>query len=625
LLRGRFIASRIRSLLALLVLVAPAAYAATAENEPIVVKDPQYGEVLFYFYQEDYFPAIVRLLAAQSQQQFVNHAEEAELLLGGLYLSYGHHLEAAAIFEKMLAGNVSTEIRNRTWFFLAKIWYQRGYFDKAQQAFGFVEGELPKNLRREALMLQAQMLIETGEYDRAVTLLQNFDDKTEWASYARFNIGVALVRSGRIEEARALLDDLGNMNPFNEELSALRDKANLALGYALLQDGQPGAAKISLQRVRLEGPFSNKALLGVGWADAEMDNFQRALVPWMELRGRDLLDSAVQESMLAIPYAMAKLDSMGQAADHYLNAIEAFYEETNRLDQTIAHIESGQLFDEFLEADPADSAGWYWQLKQLPEGPEARYLFYILASHKFQEGLKNYRDLNYLHKNLDGWQGSIEVYENMLETRKQAYEERLPRVEEALARADIDGMVSHKLESDSTINNIEESRDWLALSTRSEFEMWGEIAALENSPALRADIPEAAEVRDKIQLLKGVLQWQLERAFQDRLWRLRRHLTETGEALVNTQRSRRQIDETMRNEPLRFAELSDRVYDLGPRIESIKMKVDDSMDDQRAFLKSIAVAELQAQKERLNVYTLQARFALAAIYDLSTSSGEAPQ
>ncbi len=624
-LRGRFIASRIRSLLALLVLVAPAAYAATAENEPIVVKDPQYGEVLFYFYQEDYFPAIVRLLAAQSQQQFVNHAEEAELLLGGLYLSYGHHLEAAAIFEKMLAGNVSTEIRNRTWFFLAKIWYQRGYFDKAQQAFGFVEGELPKNLRREALMLQAQMLIETGEYDRAVALLQNFDDKTEWASYARFNIGVALVRSGRIEEARALLDDLGNMNPFNEELSALRDKANLALGYALLQDGQPGAAKIPLQRVRLEGPFSNKALLGVGWADAEMDNFQRALVPWMELRGRDLLDSAVQESMLAIPYAMAKLDSMGQAADHYLNAIEAFYEETNRLDQTIAHIESGQLFDEFLEADPADSAGWYWQLKQLPEGPEARYLFHILASHKFQEGLKNYRDLNYLHKNLDGWQGSIEVYENMLETRKQAYEERLPRVEEALARADIDGMVGHKLESDSTINNIEESRDWLALSTRSEFEMWGEIAALENSPALRADIPEAAEVRDKIQLLKGVLQWQLERAFQDRLWRLRRHLTETGEALVNTQRSRRQIDETMRNEPLRFAELSDRVYDLGPRIESIKMKVDDSMADQRAFLKSIAVGELQAQKERLNVYTLQARFALAAIYDLSTSSGEAPQ
>jgi len=149
------------------------------------------------------------------------------------------------------------------------------------------------------------------------------------------------VRSGRVDEAAKLLEDLGNLDPFNSELMSLRDKANLALGYALLQDGQPLAAKPPLQRVRLEGPFSNKALLGVGWADAEMNNYQRALVPWMELRSRDLLDSAVQESMLAIPFAMAQLDSISQAADHYLNAIEAFYEETNRLDRTIGHIESG--------------------------------------------------------------------------------------------------------------------------------------------------------------------------------------------------------------------------------------------------------------------------------------------
>lgn len=610
------------ALLVLLALAATASNAAEVEKDPIVVEDPQYGEVLFYFYQEDYFPAIVRLLAAQEQQQLDDHAEDGELLLGGMYLSYGHHLEAASIFERMLADNVSTEIRDRTWFFLAKIWYQRGYLDKAREALNFIEGELPDNLQREALMMQAQIQIDSGEFDRAIALLQNWKGKTEWASYAKFNIGVALVRSGRIEEAQQILSELGRMNPFNEELTSLRDKANLALGYALLQDEQPAAAKAPLQRVRLEGPFSNKALLGVGWADAEMDNFQRALVPWMELRGRDLLDSAVQESMLAIPYAMAKLDSISQAADHYLNAIEAFYEETNRLDRTIAHIESGELFNEFLTTDPADSTGWYWQLAQLPEGPEARYLFHLLAKHEFQEGLKNYRDLDYLHRNLDSWQGSIEVYGNMLETRKEAYDERLPEVEDALARADLDDMVSHKLDLDSTLNSLEKSHDWLALANESEFEMWGEIAGLEATPALRADIPEAAEVRDKIQLLKGVLQWELEREFKGRLWRIRRDLNDTGEALVATQRSRRQIDETMRNEPLRFANLSERVYGLGPRIEGMKMRVDDALADQRVFLQSIAVGELQAQKQRLDVYTLQARFALAAIYDVSSLADE---
>lgn len=603
--------------------MAPAAYAAKDDNKSIVVEDPQYGEVLFYFYQDDYFPAIVRLLAAQEQQQLDDHAEDAELLLGGMYLSYGQHLDAATIFERMLADNVSPEIRDRTWFFLAKIWFQRGYHEKSKQALEYIEGELPVNLRREALMLQGQILIDAGEYDRAIALLQNWKGKTEWASYAKFNIGVALVRSGRVEEAQQLLNELGSLNPFNEELTSLRDKANLALGYALLQDGQAMAAKAPLQRVRLEGPFSNKALLGVGWADAELGNFRRALVPWMELRGRDLLDSAVQESMLAIPYAMAKLDSISQAADHYLNAIEAFYEEINRIDRTIAHIESGDLFDEFLSTDPLDGAGWYWELAELPEGPEGRYLFHLLATHEFQEGLKNYRDLNYLYRNLDEWQGSVDVYANMLETRKQAYDERLPQVEDALARADLDEMVSRKLQFDSTLNNIENSHDWLSLATASEFEMWGEITTLENSSSLRADIPEAVEVRDKIRLLKGVLQWQLERDFKDRLWRIRRNLNDAGEALVATQRSRRQIDETMREEPLRFEALNSRVYGLAPRIEGVKMRVDDALDDQRAFLRAIAVEELQAQKQRLDVYTIQARFALAAIYDVAATEGEA--
>jgi tetratricopeptide (TPR) repeat protein len=608
--------------LLLLVFLTPAALGATSSKEPIVVQDPQYGEILFYFYQEDYFPALVRLLAARKQEHLTNHADEAELLLGGMYLSYGHHLEAAEIFERLLADNVDADVRDGTWFFLAKIWYQRGYLDKASEALSYIQNDLPDNLQREALMLDAQILIDAGEYNAAVAKLRNWNGRTEWASYAKFNIGVALVRSGRVDEAVALLNELGEMDPFNEELNSLRDKANLALGYALLQDGQPNAAKSPLQRVRLEGPFSNKALLGVGWADAEMDNFNRALVPWMELRGRDLLDSAVQESMLAIPYAMAKLDSISQAADHYLNAIEAFYEESNRLDSTINHIESGEFFDEFIANDPLDSTGWYWRLEELPEGPEARYLFHLLATHEFQEGLKNYRDLSYLYRNLDTWQQNIDVYANMLETRIEAYAERLPRVEESLASADIDSMVARKLEFDSTLNNIEESDDWLALATKSEFDMWGEITGLESSPALREDIPEAAEVSDKIDLIKGVLQWQLERDFKDRLWRIRRDLRQTGAGLVETQRSRRQIDQTMREEPLRFDGLNDRVQSLSPRIESIKMRVEDALSRQRRFLQSIATGELQAQKDRLDVYTIQARFALAAIYDIAATAGE---
>ncbi len=121
-------------------------HAAGGDPEPTVVKDVHYGEVLFYFYQGKYFPAIVRLLAAQQQSQLENHSDEAELLLGGLYLSYGHHLYAAEIFERLLANNVDPEIRDRTWFFLAKIWHQRGYLTESQHALNNIQSDLPDAL-----------------------------------------------------------------------------------------------------------------------------------------------------------------------------------------------------------------------------------------------------------------------------------------------------------------------------------------------------------------------------------------------------------------------------------------------------------------------------------------------
>jgi tetratricopeptide (TPR) repeat protein len=614
-----------RSILAALgfcfaLLLPPAIALAADDGEPVTIEDPLYGEVLFYFYQEDYFPAIVRLLAAQSRGDLGVHTEQSELLLGGMYLSYGHHLEAARIFERLLADNSNPEIRDRTWFFLAKIWKQRGYLDEAQEALNRIQGNLPDNLAREAQMLQAQIYIDSGNYDQAISLLQNWKGRTEWARYAKFNLGVALVRDGQVDRAAEILEDLGEMNPFNEETAALRDKANLALGYALLQDDKPLAAKPALQRVRLEGPSSNKALLGVGWADAEIESYRRALIPWMELRSRDLLDSAVQEAMLAIPYALAELDSASQAADYYLNAIQAYYEETDRLDLTILTIESGEFFENFIDDEGLDSSGWYWRMDGLPEGPEARYLFHLLSTHKFQEGLKNYRDLIYMRRNLDHWQQSVEVFENMLDTRKLAYDRRLPRVEDALERADLDGMVDQKLQFDALLKDIEASHDWLALANDEEFAMWGEITGLEASPALSANVPEADDVRDKIKLLKGVLQWDLEKDFKNRLWAIRNDLDVAGEELVESQRMRRQIDESMRRQPAEFAGFNQRVDALAPRIDALIARVDTDLASQRGFLQTVAVGELQAKKDRLRAYAVQAQFALASIYDKASTA-----
>src|SRR6185436_5504596 len=119
-------------------------------------------------------------------------------------------------------------------------------------------------------------------FDEAIALLNSWKgrkDQSDWLAYAQYNLGVALVRKGLVSEADPFLTSVGTIESGRRELRSLKDRANLALGYAYLQNNQPALAKPVLERVRLDGPFSNKALLGVGWADAAEGQFQAALPP----------------------------------------------------------------------------------------------------------------------------------------------------------------------------------------------------------------------------------------------------------------------------------------------------------------------------------------------------------
>ena len=397
----------------------------------IVVQDLAYGEVLFEFFQEDYFAALTRLLAAQQRGELAHHGAEAELMLGGLYLSYGQHRLAGEIFERVLAairGSGAARPRlvlSREDLAAARLSRRgRGGARRASSA------SCPRSSSPSGRCCYAQVLMEQGRFADALAALEAWRRPGDaWVGYAKYNIGVSLVRLGQVEAGARVLDEVGQLDPENPAFDALRDKANVALGYAWLQAARPVEAKPSLQRVRLDGPFSNKALLGVGWSDAEAADYRAALAPWLALRERSLLDSAVQESLLAVPYAFAQLGADKQAADHYVDAIEAFSSEIVRLTSSIESIENGELITELLgerEDVASDASGWYWRLERIPDSVESRYLYELLASNRFQEGLKNYRDLTQMNRNLDRWVESLGAFDDILDTRQRAYVQRLP-------------------------------------------------------------------------------------------------------------------------------------------------------------------------------------------------------
>src|SRR5690606_19449874 len=253
--------------------------------------------------------------------------------------------------------------------------------------------------------------------------LSQWKSSSSWLQFARFNLGVALIRSNRLEEGARWLDMVGSIVTGDGELLALKDKANLALAFARLQAGQPEQAMPLLLRVRLNGPQSARALLGLGWALAATGRYEEALTPWLELKDRNLLDAAVQESYLAVPYAFGQLGAHAQAAEYYEAALDSFARERANIDAAIARIEEGALMRRLVGAEDAVSPqrGWFWQLTELPDAPESRYLYPVLAGHDFQEGLKNYRDLAYLGSTLARWDEDMAVYGDMIEAREAAF------------------------------------------------------------------------------------------------------------------------------------------------------------------------------------------------------------
>ena len=132
---------------------------------------------------------------------------------------------------------------------------------------------------------------------------------------------------GSEKEGLAVLDKLGLQELSGNGLLALKDKTNLKLAYHYLDRKDAKKAKIYFQRVRIDGPFSNRALLGAGWVAVAEGRFDRALVTWSILHKRAETNYSVQEVLMAMPYAYGKLNAHGNAANLYSHAMDVFSRE----------------------------------------------------------------------------------------------------------------------------------------------------------------------------------------------------------------------------------------------------------------------------------------------------------
>jgi len=621
----------------LTLVVLAACGAALAKDPPQrVVKAPHYGDTLFYFYQTRYFTAVTNLMVSQHFERLPTHEDDAEILRGGLYLSYGLHKEAGEIFAQLIEKGAPPPIRDRAWFYLAKIRYQRGLLAEAEDAINRITHWLTPELEEERILLKANLLMAREDYADAAKELEQVKSKTGGALYARFNLGVALIKSGDTARGTAMLDELGKVPAVTDEYRSLRDKANLAIGFSALQTNQPEQAMASLERVRLNGMLANKALLASGWASVALKQPKAALVPWTELSAREPVDAAVLEAKLAVPYAFAELGAFGQALDRYKDAIAIFERENTDLDESITAIRSGKLLAGLLERNPGDEMGWFWNITELPEMPHAGHLAQVLAQHEFQEAFKNYRDLQFLSRNLTHWQESLGALNDMLVNRRTAFKERLPLVQAKERSLNIDALEKRRDQAANDLVAAELDGDGVALADTRErdlLERFERVRKLLETAGNKDPDPEVEAARhqdfylvivrettqsklvERFRRVAGALTWQLSDAFAGRLWDAKKSLREIDNGLVEAIERDAALTRAQSEEPGRFDQLGGRIAELDQRLRAMTPRVATLMAEQQQYVQDLAVAALGQQKERLASYGTQARFAVAQIYD----------
>ncbi|MDQ2927234.1 MAG: tetratricopeptide repeat protein [Pseudomonadota bacterium] len=584
------------------------------------IRDPHYGDALFYFFSDRYFTSLTTLMASQHFNRVEHHSDEAEVLRGGMLASYGLTKEAGEIFTQLIQRGASPAVRDRAWFYLAKIRYQRGYLPEAEEAIAHVENHLPPDLQEEYGLLLANLLMARADYAGAAGALKPLTDKswfgrTIGSRYVRYNLGIALLKSGESKRGTEMLEAVGKESAPNEEFRSLRDRANVALGFSALTENRPQDARVYLERVRLQGLQSSKALLGFGWAADALKDPKLALVPWTELAQRDNGDTAVLEAQIAVPYAYAELGAYGQALERYEGAISAFERESADLQDSIKAIRSGNLIEQLVDQNPGEEMGWFWNISALPNMPHARHLAQVLAQHEFQESLKNYRDLRFLQRNLDEWRDKLVAFNDMLATRRKAFADRLPMVLERQQKTGLDALVQRREGVAAEISQGEAAGDGVVFADAKQLELLGrlkDIHRIADDP--NAD-PEIVKTRDRVRLVSGVMSWQLAQDGIDRIWKEKKELQDIDAALVDAQRRVAALAQAQKDEPVRFDRFAQRIAAISPLLQVMIPRVAGLGKEQRTEAQDIAIAELSSQQERIAGYTTQARFALAQLYD----------
>ncbi len=583
--------------------------------------DTLYGELVFSLHSGDYQKALglndVLQKRAGNKRSKILQIQRATAQLG-----LGMSQQAKKQYKKLLSiksgskKQISNAARAQAWFHLAKHFYNKGMWGTALQSIQQVQVQfINKQLKDEFHFIAATLELFQGNPKKADQHILAIGAQSMWAAYAFLNLAISYTeRDVHISKVEAVFEKAMLLSKYTAHPESLVDKINLSAGQFFFATGRGRSAIKHLKNVSLDGAFTPKALLTYGWALTEQWQYHDALQPWYMLKtNHSPLNQDVQETLIAIPHLLEKLNAKVMALGAFDYATEQYDIIYKQLEESAKRLNTGEFIEPLLSQQSPDKWGAFAPIDlSLPDHPDRIYLKDVMSKGYFQGELKSLRDLHVMRSQLSSGIAQLDAFSQVQKTRRDEYQ---------------------KIKNDKRINTT--SRTLLTLNKRykalrakinkafknpngvglaSDFEK-DQLASFKKLHSRLTAIDENTHYEQRLRRVEGVWKWTLSERYLKRKKQVTRNLAILDKKVKETAQQLKASKLAYRSAPKGYVGFDKKVNKLRSKYKRQLSRLDVVYQQQREKVGGIVKLDIKKRQKLVMDYQLQARLAAARLFD----------
>jgi hypothetical protein len=527
-----------------------------------------FGELVYHYFQENYQQVLQLIEVGNIKHGFTqlskDDTDRLNLMQGAAQLRLGMHSASQAKFESLLSQTTSDYVQAHTWFFMAKAGFENKQPYLSERAYAAImEGDLREELSSsqwfELIYLTAYTRMQQNQDWQS--LAQQIPSENIYTAYLLANKGTILFNQANYElatasftQAKRALIAYQNRSGFLakvavsvfdsvtwlvtpwswfdsnasaqktaterqhaqtlEEQDALFDRINIGLGQSLLQQGDLANAIAVIQNVADGSAQSQQALLTYGWANAKENRWQTAMAAWQHLQKNSVGLFSLQASY-GLAYAFGQQDNLGQA-------FYALQSTAGQIDSTLTALDDFALLAKQDIFFSQHNRQWPKALGDIQLGffaPTQTFDAKYLLTMRLQA--------QQVKADIMRKQSRVIQLDTLLQEREAVYAQRLQNLSLRNVSKRIDRAQQYIDDINALIVQADTFEKQLALSKKmSSSEVNNQLSRLDTASKrhsrLAADTtrkrPLRASYNDRLELIGGILQWQLMDNFVAQQW-----------------------------------------------------------------------------------------------------------